>query len=100
MNVEKAAFKDYVHQMEDVDTQINKLVDLFGYTAIDSGPAQCMMKLAGSILELMCGEDIEESDLIEMWLYEDMKEITDNKGKVISLKTVDELYDFLTEDLA
>lgn len=97
MNVDKATFRNYMHQIEEADTQINRMIKLFGYTVIDSGPAQCIMQLAGSILELICNS--EELDFIEMWLYEDMKEVTDNKGKVISLKTVDELYEFLTSDL-
>ena len=53
-----------------------------------------------SIFALLFSEiyDEHKTDIVYSWLYEDKREILNSKGQVISIETVEELYNYINNE--
>ncbi len=52
-------------------------------------------KIYGAAFDLLKEVMEDESDMISWWLYEDVEKVIWQNGKEISVRTLDELYDYL-----
>ena len=69
---------------------INKLTD--GFPVVTMG--DCLVK---GIIDLINESMNIQGDWLERWLWEDVDKVVYDNGKEISVRTAEELYDFLTE---
>ena len=53
-----------------------------------------------SIFELLFAEiyDEHKADIVYSWLHEDMRGILNSKGEIVSLETVEELYNYINNE--
>jgi hypothetical protein len=72
-----------------LNSLINKITD--GYSIVTIGNS-----IVQEII-VMIEEDMDCKDILDWWLYEDVDKVLYYKDKEISVRTLDELYDYIIE---
>ena len=80
--------QNFHSEQETLSVLIDKLID--GYNVVTIGNY-----LVQEIID-MIEEDLGYNDILAWWLYEDVDKVIYDKGKEISVRTLEELYDYIS----
>jgi hypothetical protein len=81
--------QNFHSEQETVSVLIEKIIDGYAVVRIGDYLIQEMIKIISEWME------IEDDDLLEWWLYEDVNKVIYIQDERISVKTLDELYDYI-----
>jgi hypothetical protein len=73
-----------------LNTLINKITDGHSIVTIGNSIIQEMI--------VMIEEDMGYKDILDWWLYEDVDKVIYDRDEEISVRTLDELYNFMTRN--
>lgn len=93
--MDREVFVEQLNFMQSFNTKIDQLKDL-GIDLINSDLYELPAKMFDNFIYSICTE--EGSDLVFWWLYEDVEKVLIENDKKITLNTVYQLYDYLTEN--
>ena len=84
--------QNFHSEQETLNLLIDKLVD--GFPVVDMGN-YLVNEILEMINEIM---EIKDEDLLSWWLYEDVEKIIYDEDKEISVRTLEELYDYIKKE--
>lgn len=96
--MQKEQFKKYITYILDYHKELDKWCDTLGSTLFDAPIFHKVGYLADAVIDYLGQGNEELTDLISWWLYEDVDKVLYYKDKEISVKTIDELYNYIKEN--
>ena len=94
----KEKFVEYIKYIISYNKELDKWVDILGYNVFESKLCTEAFNISDSLVRLISDNNEEVIDLINWWLYEDVEKVLRYKDKEISVRTIDELYDYINEN--
>ena len=84
--------QNFMSEQDTLQALIEKITN--GHSVVDIG-SYLITEMISMIVEMM---DIKDEDFLFWWFFEDVDKVLYDGDKEISVRTVEELYDYLVED--
>ena len=94
----KEKFIEYLTAITKYNEEADKLSDFFEANLFESPLFTKATNLTNIVISYLSDVNEYVEDLINWWLYEDVDKVLHYKDKEISVKTIDELYNYINEN--
>lgn len=96
--MQKEQFKKYIQHILDYHKELDKWCDTLGSDLFTCPIFMQAGYIIDGLVDYIGLNNDELIDLINWWLYEDVDKILRYKDKEISVRTIDELYNYINEN--
>lgn len=96
-NISRDRFTQSIREIQTFNKNLEDLETILGTELIESPIFNNVALITDSLVNAMSNYNEATIDLINWWLYEDVDKIIYEDDKEISVKTIDELYNYMVE---
>ena len=94
----KEKFIEYLTAITKYNEEVDKWINFFNTDIFASPLFIKASDLADIVVSYLSDKNENIKDLINWWLYEDVDKVLHYKDKEISVKTIDELYNYINKN--